>query len=344
MPNEVTLTFAGDTEKLEKSFDKVGAGAKTMSDKVGASTSAVDEHGNAMGRMGDKADGAEANLIGVVDIMSGTATIMQGPAKVGMGAYIQGWADLAGGLAPVLISLAQVKIATIGNTIATAASTVAQGAAKAATAVWTGVQWLLNVALTANPIGLLIVGIAALIAIIVLIATKTTWFQDAWRVAWGAIKSVAMSVWDWLSALPGKIGAVFSGIAGTISGPWKAAFNGIANAWNNSVGRLSFTVPAWVPLIGGKTFSAPRLPTFHRGGIVPGTPGQDVVAVLQAGERVIPRAQAQAGAGGSAGGDVINVYVTLSMEDLKQLKTFEDFMKMLRNNSRRGFATAGAAT
>ena len=340
MPNEVTLTFAGDTDKLEKAFDKVGAGAKTMSDKVGASSSAVDEHGNAMGRMGDKADGAEANLIGVVDIMSGTATIMQGPAKVGMGAYIQGWADLAGGLAPVLISLAQVKLATIGNTIATAASTVAQGAAKAATVVWTGVQWLLNVALTANPIGLLIVGIAALIAIVVLIATKTTWFQDAWRVSWGAIKSVAMSVWDWLSALPGKVGAAFASIAGTISAPWRAGFNAIANAWNNTVGRLSWTVPSWVPLIGGKTISAPKLPTFHRGGVVPGAAGQDVLAVLQGGEQVITRKQREQVA--AAAGGVTNIYVTIRMEDLKQLKTLEDFFDLLRNNNRRGFVEAGA--
>ena len=337
MPNEVKLTFAGDTEKLEKAFDKVGAGAKSMGDKVGSSTSAVDDHGNAMGRMGDKADGAESNLIGVVDIMSGTATIMQGPAKVGMGAYIQGWADLAGGLAPVLISLAQVKLATIGNTIATVASTVAQGAAKAATVVWTGVQWLLNVALTANPIGLLIVGIAALIAIVVLIATKTTWFQDAWRVAWTAIKSVAMSVWDWISALPGKIGSTFSSIAGTISAPWKAGFNAIANAWNNTVGRLSWTVPSWVPGIGGKTISAPRIPTFHRGGIVPGPMGQDVLAVLQGGERVQTRAQALASDRAAAGGgDTFNLTFNVNFEDIEEFERFLAWLRNLRNNKRRG--------
>jgi len=40
------------------------------------------------------------------------------------------------------------------------------------TALWTGAQWLLNIALDANPIGLIIIGIAALIALITVIIKK----------------------------------------------------------------------------------------------------------------------------------------------------------------------------
>ena len=43
-----------------------------------------------------------------------------------------------------------------------------KGIAAAATGVWTGAQWLLNAALTANPIGIVIVVIAALVAAIVI--------------------------------------------------------------------------------------------------------------------------------------------------------------------------------
>lgn len=76
---------------------------------------------------------------------------------------------------------------------------VAMVATAVATGVWTAAQWLLNVALTANPIGIVIVAIAALIAAIVFIATKTTFFQTVWRVAWGAIKAAAQAVGAWFA-------------------------------------------------------------------------------------------------------------------------------------------------
>jgi phage-related protein len=340
MANQVTLTFAGDTSKLESSFDKVGAGAKTMGEKVGASSSAVDEHGNALGRMGEKADGAESNLIGVVDIMSGGAAIMQGPAKIGMGAYIQGWADLAGGLAPVLVSLAQVKIATIGSTVANAAHATGSFVAAGATKVWAAAQWLMNIAMTANPIGLIIVAIVALVAIVVLIATKTTWFQDLWRIAWSGIKTAAVAVWDWLSGLPGKIGGAFASVTDAISAPFKAGFNLIARAWNNTIGKLSWTFPS-IFGIGGFTIRAPQLPTFHRGGTVPGTPGQDVVAVLQAGERVQTPAQAAASDRAAGGGDTFNLTFNVSLKDIEEIERLIVWLRNLRNNTRRGLVVTG---
>jgi phage-related protein len=336
MANEVKLTFAGDSSKLEKTFDSVGAGSKQLGETVARSSKQVDEHGNAMGRMGEKADNSERNLIGIHDVIDGTATIMQGPGKAGLVTYIQGWADLAGGLAPLLMSLASVKLSVIGNTIAMGAHAVASGAVKVATATWTGIQWLLNVALTANPIGLIIVAIAALIAIVVLIATKTTWFQDIWRVAWGGIKSVASAVWDWLQGLPGKIGDAFKKIYDFITWPFRTAFNFVADAWNNTIGRLSWTIPAWVPIVGGNSISAPKLPHFHSGGDVPGMPGQEVLAVLQAGERVQTRSQV---ATSDRPISITNIY-HITVAGLTELQAFLQWQDKLRNNGRRGLVVA----
>jgi hypothetical protein len=106
----------------------------------------------------------------------------------------------------------------IRSTTAMVAQRVAMVAVRGATIAWTAVQWLLNVALTANPIGLIIVGIAALIAVIVLIATKTTWFQTAWKFAWGGIKAAAKATVDWIvnTAWP-FLRAVWNRIAGDVS-------------------------------------------------------------------------------------------------------------------------------
>jgi hypothetical protein len=69
---------------------------------------------------------------------------------------------------------------------------------QAATKVWTAVQWLLDVALNANPISLIIIGVVALIAIIVLVATKTKFFQTVWNASWGWIKNTVRTAGDWV--------------------------------------------------------------------------------------------------------------------------------------------------
>lgn len=317
MANTVKLTFAGEEKPLVQSMDNVGKASQNMSDDVGKASKRLhessEESANGIGKVGEASDGAERNLIGVHDVIDGTATIMKGPGKQGIVAYIQGWADLAGGLAPLLLSLAETKVATI-------ATTVAQKTAAAATKVWAGAQWLMNAALTANPIGLAVVAIAALIAVIVLIATKTTWFQTIWRNSWSWIKSAASNTWNYLKQIPGWIGSAFSKIAGYITAPYRAAFNGIARAWNNTVGRLSWSVPGWIPFLGGNTISVPHLPTFHAGGVVPGPVGAPRLAVLQGGEEVSSRASAGAGGDrvmlGSDGTRLGDALVTLIAESV----------------------------
>ncbi|WP_405676920.1 hypothetical protein OG292_19925 [Streptomyces sp. NBC_01511] len=76
--------------------------------------------------------------------------------------------------------------------------------------------WSWAAAMLANPITWIVVGIIALIAVIVLIATKTTWFQTAWKYTWNAVKAAfsaavngIMVALDWLGALPGKIAGWF---------------------------------------------------------------------------------------------------------------------------------------
>lgn len=337
MANEVTLTFVGDTDKLEKSFDSVGVGAKSMGDKVSEAGAGFDRVGEAADSVDTKAMGFRDTMTGVQDTSVGLGMIMKGELFTGFLTLGMGVGDLASGFYNLIIPMTKTIATTVASTAATVGHAAVSTAVAVKTAVWTAAQWLLNAALTANPIGIVVVAIAALIAIVVLIATKTTWFQDAWRVAWGAIKSVAVSFWDWMSALPGKIAGAFASIASAISSPFRAAFNAVANAWNNTVGRLSWTVPSWVPILGGHTISAPKLPTFHAGGRVRGMPGQDVVAILRAGEHVVTEKDASAAA---VAGGVTNIYVTVPLEDLRQLRDLEEFLDLLRNNSRRGVVNA----
>jgi len=71
-------------------------------------------------------------------------------------------------------------------------------AVAAATGIATAAQWLWNVAMDANPIALIIIGIAALIAIVVVIATKTTWFQTIWKITWKAITTAFNATFNFI--------------------------------------------------------------------------------------------------------------------------------------------------
>lgn len=63
---------------------------------------------------------------------------------------------------------------------------------------YTTYQNLANMAAMGFPAVWIVGAIAGIIAIIVLIATKTTWFQDLWEVTWEAIKTAAKVVWEFL--------------------------------------------------------------------------------------------------------------------------------------------------
>lgn len=102
-------------------------------------------------------------------------------------------------LAPVTLAVASALAALIaavppGVITALVAGWIAFGIALKAYAVYQGiataVTWAMNAAWLASPITWIILAIVALIAVIVLIATKTTWFQAAWEAVWGFLKMV----------------------------------------------------------------------------------------------------------------------------------------------------------
>lgn len=112
----------------------------------------------------------------------------------------------------------------------------------------------INFAMAANPITLIAVGIGALIAVVGVAYTKFEGFRNIVDAVFGGIKWWINNVT--IPAFQGLL-AVFKGI-----------FNGIATIWNNTIGKLSFKIPSWVPGIGGAGFSVPDIPMLADGGIV----------------------------------------------------------------------------
>lgn len=271
MANKVTLTFAGDDAQIKRSFDDVGKSSEVMAVRVSDAT-------NRAGEKFDHLSSQSSLLSGGIGDVGGALTEAFGEDNpIGaFGAQMEKASAIVMGFTG-LMDLA--VFATNNFKVATLAKAAADRIASAA-------QWLMNTALLASPITWIVLAVVALIAVIVLIATKTTWFQTLWKVAWGGIKTAASATWEFLKKIPGWIGTAFKAVANFITLPFRTAFNLVAKAWNNTIGQLSWTVPDWIPFIGGKTISVPKLPTFHAGGIVPGVVGTAVPIMAQAGERV----------------------------------------------------------
>ncbi|MDI3548125.1 MAG: hypothetical protein PWR10_1777 [Halanaerobiales bacterium] len=141
--------------------------------------------------------------------------------------------NMVQGMAILKSTLLWTKLEAIGARIATLALQGAMLVVRGATLAWTGAQWLLNAALTANPIWLVIMAVAALTVGIILLARNwdkvtatvsqwwsklTTWFSG--MPAWGkALLAIFMPIigiplliaehWEqiksWFAALPGAI-------------------------------------------------------------------------------------------------------------------------------------------
>jgi hypothetical protein len=115
--------------------------------------------------------------------------------------------------------------------------------------------------------------------IINVIVNVITWFVNAGKAVWNfgvSVKDAVVSAYNWVADKVGgiinwfrnigsSIGGAMGNLSNTITSPFKTAFNAIANFWNNTVGKLDFKAPDWVPGIGGKSFSMPKLPTLYTG-------------------------------------------------------------------------------
>lgn len=89
--------------------------------------------------------------------------------------------------------------AIVANRIAILAGQVAMIAVRVATIAWTAVQWALNAALSANPIGLVVLAIAALVAGLIYAYKNSETFRNIVNAVWAAIKTAIGAVVNWIT-------------------------------------------------------------------------------------------------------------------------------------------------
>lgn len=147
----------------------------------------------------------------LVPIIIGLAPIVTAVAT-----SLQSWAPVLG---PIAVGIGAVVLAMRGVVAAVSLYNTITKTVRAVTAAWTGVQWLLNAALSANPIGLVVIAIAALVAGLIYAWQNSETFRNIVTGAWEAVKSgisnavsFIQGAISWFGQLPGLVGGWFGGM------------------------------------------------------------------------------------------------------------------------------------
>ncbi len=154
------------------------------------------------------------------------------------------------------------------------------------------------------PIALAVVGFAALFA-----AAVYTYNE------FETVRNIVESVIDVVGKLPeifttvkDTLGSIIPGIFSPFGPAFGAAMTAIRTLWNGTIGGFGFSVPGWIPEIGGREFRIPNMPKVEipflaDGGIVT---GPTLAMIGEAGdEAVIPLDRA--GSFGGGGNMTVNI-------------------------------------
>lgn len=102
--------------------------------------------------------------------------------------------------------------------------------------LWTIAQAILNGVMIMNPIGLIIAGIAALIAIIVIAYNKVSWFRGIIDGLWESFKVLVGFMKDGVMKVVKGLVDTFSGLGKIIKSVFDANWDGVAEGFNQATG------------------------------------------------------------------------------------------------------------
>lgn len=240
--------LAAHTDKLTGAQGKAARTAAIMalltkqtSSAQGAAARETDTYAARQQRLAATFENLKANIgIALLPVIERLAGMFQGVAD---------WAGKNTGLFLTLASVAGVLAAAI---VAVNVGMKVQAAFSALSTMWRAIsasqslatagQWLLNAALSANPIGIVVLAVIALIGIIVLAYKKNETFRKIVQAVWAGIKSAISGVVNWFrnTAWPllQKVIAFMVAYYRTLWAVVKVVWNGIKTAVSAAVSAV----------------------------------------------------------------------------------------------------------
>ena len=275
-------------ETLNGLYGETATKYKEVNAEVLAANDAQNKYNQAMADIGEKAQPAitsfklamvgvlqtviekfsEVDIEGLIGKISGAITTLVEVALPPLMTGLTWVLDNANWLVPVLGSL----VGIIGAI--SAGIKIYNGVMKIARTV----QLAWNLALSANPIGIVVIAVAGLVAAFVTLWNKCEGFRNFFIKMWEGIKKIGSSVAEFIGGIFEKKIEVVKGV-----------INGVISLINGAIGainKLKVDIPDWVPKYGGSTFGVniPKIPTLAEGGVVDGA---TLAMIGEAGKEVV---------------------------------------------------------
>lgn len=259
-------------QTLNESYGEAGEKYKEVNKEVIAANDAQNKYNQAMADIATKAQPAITSFkLAMVGVLQ---TVLEKFNEVDL-------EGLIGGITNAITTVVNVALPPLMNmltwvldnlnwlapVLGTLVGTI--GAISAGIKIYNGVmaiartvQLAWNLALAANPIGLVVIAVAGLVAAFVTLWNKCEGFRNFFINMWEGIKKIGSSVASF-------IGSIFESKINTVKG----IINGVISLINGAIGainKLKVDIPDWVPKYGGSTFglNIPKIPTLANGGIV----------------------------------------------------------------------------
>lgn len=183
-------------EQKEKFSQNIGA----MADSAGEIDAAFDN----MASTGESLRQTLANQMHAMMDWAGSIASTSAPYVewiANSGIALMSMVQLSGGIKTVVAGMKAVKVATLAQAAAAKVVTVASN-------IWKVAQVALNFVLSANPIGIVVIAIAALVGALIAAYNNCETFRNICDDVWVAVKEIASAVWDFLVTAFEKASAV----------------------------------------------------------------------------------------------------------------------------------------
>lgn len=286
MARQIVVDLVSDTADFERSMKSAGGAVDKFEADLKSADGAASKFDGALEKTTDKLGSATNGFRSTADLAGGLGDVLGISAIGPIASYATGMADIADGMGGLLApALAKSKAAFAA----------------------------MNATMLANPIFLVVAALAALTIGFVIAYKKSETFRAIVHKVFDSVKDGAVAFKNAIvNAVTGAAQKIAT-IADIITTPYQIAFRAIASLWNNTVGRLSFSIPGWVPGIGGAGFDVPDIPMLAKGGIV----NKPTLAMIgEAGpEAVVPLS----GRRGAGMGTTVNVVISTGASDLDEL-------------------------
>jgi phage-related protein len=307
MPGPIKIAVVADVKDAARELPKLETGLKSVGDTAETEGRRVERSFDGVAESSDALASGSAQVAGGLGDLGGALSMLPGP----LGSVGSGMELLQGPIMGV----------TGASDLLNAATEKFPGIAKVASGAARGLG--LAVRFATGPVGLIVLGLAALVTGLVIAYKKSETFRDIVNGAFGAVKKVIANftplgiivthfdqIVGFVRGLPKRITGAASGMWNGIRDSFRGAINWIIDKWNG----LSFSIPSidthipGVGRVGGFTLSTPNIPRLARGGIV--VAGDNASGI----EAVVPLERAaEMGFGG--GGQVVEIHLTADVLD-----------------------------